>query len=187
MNSRSNIWLSWAAKLMPKERSDWLSAMEIELAQIPTPTGQTAFAFGCFKTAWLEWAQSRRGLSMVTRAGCAFLLFLLSSCGIVASMKMGMEANANGSAALITNLCLFYMGCAALILISVRLLQIVAGVGFVAAISGWIYLFTVRPSLDGVPLQYLTAISIEAASLMAGLLFLTLYLGWLYAPETYDA
>ena len=76
MSISPQTWFLWTAKIIPHERTDWLAAMRAELDQISTPSERNAFAFGCFKTALLEGAQSRKGLSFIARMGVASLMFI---------------------------------------------------------------------------------------------------------------
>lgn len=117
----SELWLTLAEKLMPRDREDWLIAMKMELAQITTPSNRNTFAFGCFKVAFLERAQSRKGLSLIARIGAASLLFS-GSIAIWAwwTAKANTQPDTLALSKIFIPLCFAYMCGAALILTSLK-------------------------------------------------------------------
>lgn len=180
-------WFYWASLFMPKERSDWLAAMELELNEISTPAAQKYFAIGCFKTAIKEGAQSRKGLSYIARFGAAACLLSLSCAGIYSAGKMAVDTQFLVVSQIIAALCVLYIGGAALLISSLRGLRVYAGLGFCLATIGWFYFQMVRPKYDQLPIEFLTAVNFEVAGLMAGLFLFTLFLSCLYNPEIHDA
>ena len=172
---------------MPHARAEWLAAMKAECAQIPNAHERLHFALGCFKAAGLERARTRRGLNYIARAGGAFCLLVLSLAGLYSATQMRLTPELALASDIISGLCLFYMGCAVLLVASVRRLQGFAALGFSAATLSWLYFGFVKSGGTPLPIEFLTAISFEAAGLMAGLFLFTIYLGWLYSPDTYEA
>ena len=179
-------WLKWAAKLMPPSRKDWLAAMQNELEQISGPAEQNVFAYGCFKTALLEGARSRKGLSWVARSGGAAALFAFSAVLILWGTKNISSPETLAFAKLMTVLAVFYALGAALIMASLKALKIYAGIGFCIAALMMSYLLSTAPSYAYLSSKYLAAISFEAAGAMATLFMASLYLNWLYDPAIHD-
>lgn len=184
----SETWFRWAAKFMPRGRADWLDAMKIELEQISDPATRNAFAFGCFRAAMLEGAQSRKGLSYIARVGGASCLFMFSSAaGIFWTSKISSHPETLAIAKVITVLCLFYMCGAALLMASLRGLKVYAAMGFTVATLSLLYCLLARPNYEHLSTDFLTAISFEAAGMMAGLFMAGVYLSWMYTPAIHDA
>ncbi|MBL4871185.1 MAG: hypothetical protein JKX72_09550 [Robiginitomaculum sp.] len=182
-----HTWLQWAKRLMPLERAEWLTAMETELSNISDKVERKNFAIGCFKAAVHETVHSRRGLHYIARATGAFLTFIMSFTGIVMSLKLGAMPENVVESRLITGLCLLYMVAAGLFALSLRGLQIYAGIGLSVAVLGWVYCMIVHPKFETLSVKYLTALSVEASGFMAGLFLATIYLNWLYTPKANNA
>ncbi len=180
-------WLQWAKRIMPLKRAEWLTAMEAELFDILDKNERQYFAIGCFKAALFEFVRSRQGLHFIARATGAFLIFIMSFAGILVSVKLGAMPETIAVSRLLIGLCLFYMLASGLFVLSLKGLQIYAGIGFSLAISGWAYCSFARPKFETLPVEYLTAISVEASGFMAGLLLATIYLNWLYTPTANNA
>lgn len=172
---------------MPRARGDWLAAMEIELEQISDLAARNQFAFGCFKAAMLEGAQSRKGLSWLARTGGAAFIFAGACTMILWVTKAGTEPETLAFAQLITGLSLFYMCGAALLMTTLRGLKIYAALGFVTAALSWGYFRFIGPGYPDLSPELLTALSVEAAGFMAILLAASVYLNWLYSPEIHEA
>lgn len=176
-------WLKFAALLMPKNRTDWLRAMTIELQAIADPKARKSFAFGCFTSAGLAWCQSRKGLSYMARGGGALLLVGGSAYGILASGHFVADPETAFLAKIVTGLCLIYMVAGGLLLASLRALKIFAFAGAFAASLTWVWLMTMSPVVSDLPTRYLTAITVEVTGIMTCLAAAAIYLGWLYKPE----
>lgn len=187
MNISSETWLLWTAKVMPNDRTDWLAAMRVELEQITIHSDRNAFAFGCFKAALLESAQSRKGLSFIARGGVASLIFAGSiAAWILWFVRMNAQPEAFAISMVIMPICFAYMCGAVLLLTSLKGLKFFAAMGFSLAVLSTSYCLFARPIYMNLPLEFLTALSFEVAGIMAGLLFFGVYLTWLYNPDIHD-
>ncbi|MEP1230972.1 MAG: hypothetical protein ABJG88_09885 [Litorimonas sp.] len=188
MNISPQIWFLWTAKIIPHERTDWLAAMRAELEQIATPSDRSAFAFGCFKAALLESAQSRKGLSFIARGGMASLIFAGSiAVWLLWHAKMYAQPEALAISKVILPICLAYMCGAALLLTSLIGLKLYAAMGFCLATLSATYCLFARPIYMDLSSGFLTALSFKVAGIMAGLLFFGVFLSWLYNPDIHDA
>lgn len=182
-----HIWLKWAEFLMPKKQHVWLSAMRAELSHITSPAERQRFAIGCFVAALNAALKSRKGLNYTARIGGGFMILAMSSYGIISSAGLASAPETLVLSKIIIGLCLFYIGGAGLLIASLKGLKVYASTGFGCAAIGWIYCLAVRPKIDGVSAEFLTALNLEAAFLMASLFLASIYLNWLYSPENYDA
>ena len=182
-----HTWLQWAKLFMPLERAEWLAAMEAELSNISDKVERKNFAIGCFKASAHEAVRSRRGLHYIARITGALLIFIMSFAGILMSLKLGAIPENVIESRLITGLCLLYMVAAGLCILSLRGLQIYAGIGLSFAVLGWIYCMLAHPKFETLSVKYLTALSVEASGFMAGLFLATIYLNWLYTPKNNNA
>lgn len=184
----SEIWLKMSEKLMPRDRQNWLMAMKTELDQISAPSDRKAFAFGCFKAALLESAQSRKGLSFIARGGAASILFMGSiAIWFLWTAKMSAQPEALAIANILKPLCFAYMCGAALLLTSLKGLKFYAVIGFCVAGLSSAYCLVSQPVYLNLPSDFLTALSFEVAGIMAGLFFFAVYLTWLYNPDIHEA
>lgn len=187
MIPKADIWFKLASRLMPPKHSVWLNAMKAELNAIENPSEKQAFAFGCFKTALLQGAQSRKGLNYIARGSGAVFIVIICLFGIFSAGSFGTEPEAISASKLITILCTIYI-CGAIFLVSsLRNLRAFAGLGFSMAASCFVYISVTQSSFANLPTDFLAAISIEAAGFMAALFLSTIYLRWLYSPNYYDA
>jgi len=187
MKCSPETWLGIAAKLMPPNRSDWFEAMEAELEEITDPYDRRAFAQGCFKTAIIEFARSPKGLSYIARAFGAAFIFMSCMAGIYLNSKTGALRDTGIASILIISLCLFYMCGAVLLLTSLKKLKTYSSIGFLTAFAGWLYCVIKQPAYEPLPIEFLTAINLEAAGLMGGLYISATFLAWLYNPKKHDA
>lgn len=184
MNISPQTWFLWTAKIIPQDRTDWLAAMKVELEQIAIPSERNAFAFGCFKAALLESAQSRKGLSFIARVGVASLIFAGSiAAWVLWIARMESQPEALAISKVIMPICLAYMCGAALLLTSLKGLKFFAAMGFSLAVLSASYCLFAQPIYMDLPSEFLTALSFEVAGIMAGLLFFGVYLTWLYNPD----
>lgn len=187
MNISPETWLLWTTQIMPRDRTDWLAAMRVELEQIASPSDRNAFAFGCFKAALLEVAQSRKGLSFIARVGVASLIFIGAiAAWVLWIARMDAQPEALALSKVIMPICLAYMCGAVLLLTSLKGLKFFAAMGFSLAVLSASYCLFARPIYMDLPLEFLTALSFEVAGIMAGLLFFGVYLTWLYNPDIHD-
>lgn len=187
MNVSSDMWLKWAEKFMPQQRTAWLRAMRNEYEQVSNAAEQNAFAFGCFKVALLECVRSRKGLSWLARTGGALFLFAFSSAAILWSIKDVSQPEAIVFAKIITAFCLSYLCAATLLMTSLKGLKVYSGIGFCVMALGWTYSYLARPSYEYLPVELLMALSLEAGGIMIGLFVAAIYLSWLYNPNVHDA
>ena len=187
MSISPQTWFLWTAKIIPHERTDWLAAMRAELDQISLPSKRNAFAFGCFKTALLESAQSRKALSFIARMGVASLMFIGSiAAWILWIAKIDAQPEALAIFKVIMPIFLAYMCAGVLLMTSLKGLKFFAAMGFSLAVLSASYCLFARPIYMDIPLEFLTALSFEVAGIMAGLLFFGVYLTWLYNPDIHD-
>ena len=181
------IWVSMARRIMPDANKDWLDAMEAELFAISDSAMRQKFAFGCFQTALFYAARSRKGLSYIARGGGALLIVMMCFYGILHSTRIGASEELLAISYLISGLCLFYLGGAALLLTSLKGLKIYAILGFALALISAIYFRFTTQNFEGLPTDFLVAINFEVAGIMLCLFLASLYLNCLYKPELDDA
>jgi len=179
--------LNLAGKFMPRRRTEWLTAMQAELSIIEDPRARLNFAFGCLKSAALEAAQSRKGLSYIARCGGAAISIGFSIFGVVFAAQYSANPDGELIAKMIIGLCLSYGFGALLLLTSLQALRKFAGAGFILTVVAWIYCMTQSNTLAYLQIDFLTALSLEAAAIMAGFFIAATYLRWLYNPEFHDA
>lgn len=179
-------WLKYTSLLLPKNRLQWLSAMQAELLSIPEEKARREFAFGCFVAALSEWCQSRKGLNWIARTGGAALLILFSIFIFYSSNQMTGGADTKAIASTINNLGFVYLITAALLIVSLKALRGFSAIGLLAAISSWFYVMVTDAISSSTLLKFYAVISVEVAGIMTFLFLTSIYLNWLYSPEFHD-
>jgi len=171
---------------MPEHKKTWLAAMKTECREIRNAAERDAFAAGCFRTALMERARSRKTLNYMARGFGAAVLIGGSSLGILAAINMAGNPAHLMAAKIICGLCLFYICGAALLVTSLKALKIYAASGLGLAAMSWSYVQVSKPDVQDLPAEFIAALNIETMALMGSLIFAAIYLNWLYAPD-YDA
>lgn len=174
--------LQWAQRMMPPQRTSWVSAMEAEIRAIPSSGDRFLFAVGCLATAVIERVRTRNALAWIGRSIVAAGLFFMSAYGIFLTLQASNLDPAN--AKLVLSLCAIYALAAPLIMLSLHALCRFAGVGLISAIVAAFWFSMSGTSYLGLSANYLTALSLEAGLLMGALLLAGVYLSLLYGQDT---
>jgi len=178
--------LDWAHLIIPKDKSDWLRAMQSELAVISKKTKRYSYALGGLKTAAYQAARNRKVLHYIMRICGAACLFMLCCYGIFSTANFDPEPKDIAAGQLITKLCLFYMCGAGLLILSLKGLKIFAAGGLSIGILTTLYLKIAAPHHSLLSQEFLMAVALEASILMIALFCASIYLNLLYTPD-YDA
>ena len=183
MMPSSHRLLYWASKFMPKDRQEWFSAMAIEMDEIKNPKERKSFAYGCLKTAVSEWSHSRRGLHYIARGVGALGLMMLGVMGFYMATTFGEESKEVLFSKIISNLCLFYIFSAIILMMSLRGAKLLAVGGLIVAFLSACYLKLTHFSHSGLSAETFIALNVEFLAIVTLLFLATTYLGWLYMPE----
>ena len=180
MTKFQDIIMRFAAYIMPKDRTDWASAMRAEFAQITDEAERLKFALGCLRVSLMGAAQTRKGLSFIGRGLVAFGLATFSIYGLI---LISAQLPAPEFTALFTALCFFYAGAAAFTVLSLKGLRLYSGFGLAAAIVSWISLKLTKFEMGDITNTYLQALSFEWAVANTALIVAAIYLSLINARD----
>lgn len=182
MRNIQNTIMALAAFLIPKEQGYWGRAMEAEYAQITDEQERLKFALGCLKVSTSCAAQTRKGLSVIGRGLVAMALATFSLYGIVL-LLVTPQFPLPELVPLFTALCFFYVGAAAMTVLSLRGLRFYASLGFAAAVIMWTTLKVTKFGTPEISNMYLQALSFEWGAANTVLIVAAIYLSLINAKD----